>query len=918
MEKKPMSATTKLVLIMVVFSLISTVIGMYVDWLWFDSVHFASVYVTILTNKVILYLLLFALAFAVIWFNLQFTRKHMSEEPPRPTDPDRQVIYLDQEGPPNLWKLFMRGRASQWFFILGSLFGAFVVSSSAAGQWLVVQQFFKRVPVGLADPLFGMDIGFYFFNLHFYEYVYSTLMLLLVLVLILVGVVYALNASSDLLLGDWRQFTVAKSHIAILLALILILKAWGYHLDAFGVLLSSQGIVFGATYSDIHANLPAYRMLSVVSLMVAAVILINIFVKRINWVLISLATWMVVAVVMGSIYPAAVQKLVVQPNEFNKEKPYIQNAIDFTRAAYALDRADIRPFNNNYQLDITKPENQATINNIRLWDWQPLMVTYQNLQQLRSYYVFNDVDVDRYTINGQYRQIMVAGREIDQNALPDTAKTWINQRLMYTHGYGVLASPVNEIAQEGFPNFLIKDIPPQVDPSFKLTRPEIYFGERTNNWVMVNTNQQEFDYPMGDKNMYSVYQGEDGIKIKSWPRRLLLSWYLKDYKMLLSTDINNNSQLLMRRIITQRVQAIAPYLQYDADPYMVMNDDGRMYWILDGYTTSKMFPYSKPYPGGNGNNYIRNAVKVTCDAYSGEMHFYIADDSDPIIKTYSKIFPGLYYPLSDMPAGLQKHLRYPVDVFSVQVATYSTFHMLDPNVFYNNEDPWLIPKEMVNDKQQDMEPYYTIMRLPDSSQPEYVLMMPFTPKNRPNMVGWMAGRMDGENYGKLMVYEFDKQSTIYGPEQIESRINQDTVISQQLTLWDQKGSRVYRGNMMVIPFDTSVLYVEPIYLQAESSKLPELKRIIVGFGNTIVMDSNLEGALNQIFSHGGKTAAGQTATTAPAQPGAVDTVQTLTRQAREFYDLAQQKLQAGDWTGYGDNLNKLNDTIKRLEALTQQ
>ncbi len=911
-----MRSGTKLLLLLVTLGVLSLLIGLYVQWLWFESVDYSSVFVTILSNQVLLYLFLFVVSFLLFYTNLRFTRRHLGDKDSQENGEDRDVIYLDQT-PLSPWRELLQGPMGKWLLLGLSLFGALLVSAAGSGKWLTVQQFIHRVPVGLTDPVFQRDLGFYFFNLKFYHDVYAILMLALVLVTIIVGLIYALNASADLLLGDWRQFTAAKSHMAVLVALILIVKAWGYRLAAFGILFSPSGIVWGATYADVHASLPAFQTLIVVSLLVAAVILANLWVRKIHWIAISIGVWLVVAVVMGSVYPSVVQKLVVQPNEFNRETPYIQNAIKYTRSAYALDKAEIKPFTNTYTLDINKPENEGIISNIRLWDWQPLMVTFQNLQQLRSYYVFNDVDVDRYTINGEYRQVMVAAREIDQNQLPEIAKTWINQTLMYTHGYGILMSPVTEIAQEGFPRFLIQDVPPRTEDGIVITRPEVYFGERTHNTVIVNTQQPEFDYPMGEKNVYSTYEGQNGIKVGSWPRRLVLSWALRDYKMVLSSDINSSSQILMKRQINERVRTIAPYLQFDRDPYIVLNEDGKLYWILDAYTFTNYYPYSEPYPGGNGKNYIRNAVKVTCDAYTGEMHFYIADQADPIIKTYAAIFPGVYKSLDEMPEGLRSHVRYPEDLFRAQVSMYRNFHMMDPNVFYNKEDPWLIPKEVVGDQQVEMEPYYIIMRLPDEEKPEYILMMPFTPKNRPNMIGWMAARMDGENYGKLLVYEFGKQETIFGPEQLESRITQDTVIAQQLTLWDQRGSRVYRGNLIVIPFDNAVLYVEPIYLQAENSQLPELKRVIAAFGNSIVMETDLEQALQRLF--GERTVSAEVEAT-PGQPPdkPQGTVSDLARQAREVYDQAQQRLQAGDWAGYGDSINRLNEVILRLEEQSRQ
>lgn len=914
---RPMKSSTKIFLLLVILAVLSTLAGLYVKWLWFDSVHYANVFTIMISNQVVLYLILFAVSFLFFYLNLSFTRRHLGDtERPENTEEGRGIIYLDQI-PFSPWRQFLTGPMGKWLFLGLAVFAGLLVAASGSGKWLDVQQYLHRVPVGIADPIFNRDLGFYFFNFSFYQDLYAILMLTLVLTILMVGVIYVINASADLLTGDWKQFTTAKSHLGILLALILILKAWGYRLDAFGVLFSPAGIVWGATYADVHATLPSYLSLVVITLIVALIILVNLWIKKVKWILWSLGAWLVIAVVMGSIYPSAVQKLVVQPNEFNRETPYIEHSIKYTRSAYALDKAEIKPFTNSYTLDLKKPENQGIIANIRLWDWQPLMVTFQNLQQLRSYYVFNDVDVDRYTINGQYRQVMVAAREIDQAQLSDDAQTWVNQTLMYTHGYGLLMSPVNEIAQEGFPRFFIQDIPPRTEEGITVNRPEIYFGERTNNTVVVNTKQQEFDYPMGDKNIFSTYQGEDGIKVNSWGRRLVLGWVMKDYKMLLSSDITNDSQVLMGRQINQRVHTIAPYLQFDQDPYVVLNDDGKLYWILDAYTTTSYYPYSEPYPGGNGNNYIRNSVKVTIDAYSGEIRFYIADAEDPIIKTYAAIFPGVYQSLDEMPTGIKSHVRYPEDLFKAQAAIYRNFHMLDPNVFYNKEDPWLIPKEVVDNQPVEMEPYYIIMRFPDEEQPEYVLMMPFTPKNRPNMIGWMAARMDGDNYGKLLVYEFNKQETIFGPEQIEARITQDTVISQQLTLWNQSGSRVYRGNLIVIPFDNAVLYVEPIYLQAENSKLPELKRVVVCFGNSIVMEPSLDQALMRLFGeNAGQPAKPSTPSDQP--PTEQDTLTSLAKQAREFYDQAQKKLQSGDWAGYGESLNQLNDVLRRLEALTQQ
>ncbi|HWP98302.1 MAG TPA: UPF0182 family protein [Syntrophomonadaceae bacterium] len=899
----------RLFVLLVAFGVFSIFAGYYTDWLWFRSVNYQNVFTTILYNKMSTYAAVFLFTFLLFYLNLQLTRRHMSDSGrPRRTEEGRDIIYLEQQF--SVWRDFLEGPRARWIFLLISLIAAFLISSVSSGEWLTVQQFLKRVSVGISDPLFHRDLGFYFFNLGFYQFVYQTLMSSLVLLIITVCVVYGVGASASLIGGNWKSYSLPKGHIGILLVVFFLLKAWGYWLNFFEILYSPSGVIYGAGYTQIYADLVAYKAMLVISLAIAVIIVINLFSKRIKWILYAVGVWLVVAVVMQGLYPSIVQKLVVQPDEFNKEKPYIENAIKFTRQAYNLDQAASKEFNISFDLNIDDPANRTTLDNIRLWDWQPLKTTYQNLQQLRSYYVFDDVDIDRYTVDNKYRQIMLSAREIDQSELPAQAQTWINQRLMYTHGYGVVASPVNEIAQEGFPNFFIKDIPPRSSTSLVVTRPEIYFGERTSSYVIVNSKQQEFDYPAGDQNKYTTYQGKNGIPVGSFGRRLMFSWILKDYKMLISSEVDANSQVLMNRNVKSRIQKIAPYLRYDNDPYIVIAPDGRLYWMLDAYTYANRYPYSQPYDQ-YGNNYIRNSVKVVCDAYTGEMNFYMADASDPLIQVYSKIFPGLYKPLDQMPEGLKPHIRYPEDMFSVQAGMFSTFHMTDPYVFYNKEDAWVIPTQTTGDKQAAMTPYYLLLRLPGDSNPEYMLMLPFTPKGRLNMVSWMGVRMDGNNYGKMLVYTFPKQETVFGPQQIDARLNQDTTISQQLTLWSQSGSKVYRGGLLVVPLNTSILYIEPLYLQAENSQMPELKRVIVGYGDRIVMEANLTDALVSLFGKGANQ---------PAQPPApqgtgtqTSSVKDLVKLARQYYDQANQALKDGNWASYGENLSKLNGVLSQLE-----
>ncbi|MEQ8236814.1 MAG: UPF0182 family protein [Syntrophomonadaceae bacterium] len=901
----------KIALLIIFLGIFSTIAGYYVDWLWFKSLALESVFSTTLLNRIGLVTVVFVLSGLFIWSNLNLTNRHKSPEPIAEEIPPEGEGRIFRSQDLLEWLKLIQGANTKWAFIVLSIIGAYMVSGALGDKWLTVQQFLNRVTFGIADPVFGMDIGFYFFNVTFYRFVYGILMGLLVLTLVLVGGIYFLRASTDFIL-DWDTPSFAKNHMAALLAVIFVLKAWDYRLKSFDILFSSHGVIYGATYADIFARLLAYKVLIFMALLLAVLIGANFYTKKFRWIIYGIGTWLVVAIVMGGIYPFMIQKFVVQPNEFNKEKPYIEAGIKFTQMAYELDEVDEREFKIDYKLNLEAiKDNQETINNIRLWDWEPLLDTYKSLQELRPYYVFNDVDIDRYVIDGRYRQVMLAAREMEQENLSSQAKTWINQRLMFTHGYGVVMSPVTEIAQEGFPLFFLKDIPPQFATDIKITRPEIYFGERSDTYVIVSTNQQEFDYPMGEINMYTTYQGDNGIKIESWPRRLMLSWVLQDYKMLFSSDITNSSQILMNRNILDRVKKIAPYLGYDADPYLVISSEGRLFWMMDGYTYSDRYPYSQPYDR-NGNNYVRNAVKVVCDAYSGQMVFYVADSTDPLIQTYQKIFPELYKPISEMPEDIRKHVRYPEDLLSIQADIYRSYHMGDPGVFYNKEDQWIIPSELIAGQEQQIDPYYIIMRLPGETDAEYILMLPYTPSGRPNMIAWMCARMDGLNYGKKVVFRFPKQETVYGPMQIESRINQDTEISRQLTLWNQKGSQVRRGNLVIIPINNSILYIEPLYLQAEASQMPELKRIIAAYGNKVVMEETLDKALTSIFG------SGQTGVvpTTPSAPVGTN-VQQLTQQARQYYDQAMESLKSGDWTGYGENLDKLNNAIKDLEALTR-
>ncbi|QGT99315.1 Hypothetical protein SYNTR_0722 [Candidatus Syntrophocurvum alkaliphilum] len=917
------SSIVKIITLILAISIISIFASLYVDWLWFQSIDFESVFTITVLTKVGLYTIVFLLSFLFLYLNLSIVRKNLKPpERPSHTDDGREIFYLNREEPQQSpFTEILTNKNVKWLLIGISIFGALLISSASLDKWLVVQQFFNKVTFGALDPIFNKDISFYLFDLTFYQFIYGTLMFTLILTVLTVGVLYFLNSSSEIFFADFKEFTFAKKHIAVLVSIIFLIQAWGYYLAAYSILYSPSGLVFGATYTDVNAKLLAYRVLLVIVIILALIILFNVFKERLTWVVAGIGVWVAVAIILGSIYPSVIQNMVVNPNEFNRERPYLDNAIEFTRMAYGLDEVERKRFDIDYDLTMEDIENNpATINNIRLWDWEPLTETYRSLQELRTYYVFDNIDIDRYTIDGEYRQVMLSARELEQEDLPDNAKTWINQRLMYTHGYGVTASPVNEVAPDsGFPNFILSDIPPVSTTDLTVNRPEIYFGERTNNDVIVNTEQPEFHYPMGEQNAYTFYEGDKGVKLESFFKQLAVAWTQRDYRILLSSDITNDSQILMNRNIQDRVNKIAPYLRYDRDPYIVISDEGHLYWMWDAYTVTNKFPYSEPFDGNN-NNYIRNSVKVVVNAYTGETNFYIADDSDPIIQTYSNIFPDLYKPLSEMPEYLQNHLRYPVDMFNIQAEKYRHFHMTDTQVFYNKEDAWIIPNEISGGQERKMEPYYTIMRLPEEDQEEYILMLPYTPQARPNMTAWMCARMDGDNYGNLLVYDFPRGETVYGPMQIESRINQNTAISQQLALWDQRGSRTFRGNLLVIPIENSILYVEPLYLQAATSEIPELKRVFVAYGNSIVMEPTLDKALERIFGDRERPAPEMPEDMPEDMPEEAivgdetfESVQDLAQRASRIYEEANQALRQGDWSRYGDRMDELNDVLRRLE-----
>ena len=876
--------------------------SIYVDLLWYDSLGFSSIYVTGLTTRLWLFVAGFVGFFALSWINLLVAQR--LAPPPRvfaPLAPELAVLR----------------RFTSLILLLGTLFLSLIFGSIAMGEWSSVLRLFNASAFPTTDPIFGQNIGFYVFTLPIYRFLQFWLIGALALAFLTTLGVYILNYSVQQFTLSLNQFS--KAHLSVLAALLALLFAVGYWLDAFDLLYSERGAAFGASYADVVASLPALRILLIVAVLFAVLLLMNI--PRRGWGLpgLGLGIWIAAIVLVGTIYPAFVQRFQVEPNEFEKERQYIAADIRMTREAFGLDRVFEQPFSAQKELSYQDVlANQDTITNVRLWDHRPLLSVFNQRQAIRLYYDFNDVDIDRYTVDGKYRQVMLGPRELFPERLATQAQTWVNLRLQFTHGYGTVVSPVNEVDPDGLPILWEKDVPPT--GKFTIERPEIYYGERTTDYVIVGTKTPEFDYATTeDQPVYSTYEGTSGVILDSALKRFIFSWEFGDANLVLSEQLTNGSRILFHRQIQERVRRIAPFLMLDRDPYLVIAD-GKLFWVQDAYTATDNYPYSVRH--SSGFNYIRNSVKVVTDAYDGSLTFYIADPDDPLIKTYQAVYPALFAPLSEMPQSIRSHLRYPEDLFMVQAQMYRTYHMTDPQVFYNREDLYNMPMEIYGDAQQPMQAYYLIMRLPGQQNPEFLLLLPFTPTGqRNNMIAWLAARSDGENYGKLIAYRFPKDRFINGPMNIEALISNDPNISSQFTLWNQAGSQVIRGNLLVIPIADSILYVEPVFLQAEQAPVPELKRVVVAMGDRIAMEATFADALNSVFGRKGappEVSPGAPAPGAPAGAPVPAELSGLVKEAQEHYNRAQQYLRAGDFARYGDEIKALETTLNRMAELTGQ
>jgi len=871
--------------------------GIYTEVLWFKSLGYSSVFWKRLLWSWGLFLVFGALSLLFIWLNAGVVKKFTGYRPLG-------------------WQIHFK--LVDWASIAFFVFFSIGMGSSMARRWEDILMFLNQVSSGVSDPIFSRDASFYLFSLPVYNFLSGWFLRLVIVTLISIGVLYRFyTRRSYVLSGDRIISPIAGKgiiHSSIIGVVLMAILMWRTFLKIYGLLYSGRGVVFGASYTDVKAQIVAYKIYIAILAIVALAILFSSLTRRWKPILWALGAWFVGWVVVVNVYPAIVQQFSVKPSELDKEAPYIKNNIKYTRLAYKLDVVEEKPFEFDTLTFEKIEKNRAIIDNIRLWDWRALRSTYKQIQEIRLYYEFDEVDIDRYTLGGRYRQVMLAPRELPVKQLPARSKTWINEHFKYTHGYGLCMNAVNEFTAEGLPNLLIKDMPPvSTYPEIEVKRPEIYYGERTDEHVYVKTTTQEFDYPKGDENVYTTYQGNGGVTIGSWIRKFAFAWRFDGIRVLLSEYLKPESRIMFHRQIRERVTTIAPFLVYDEDPYMVVGD-GRLWWIWDAYTVSENYPYSERYRGYpdrlSSINYIRNSVKVVIDAYNGDVTFYIFDEEDPIIRTWRRIFPKLFRDGSEMPSSLMKHIRYPEDFFKIQAYMYSIYHMRDPQVFYNKEDLWETAQEVYFSATQRVLPYYVIVRLPGEEREEFVQIIPLTPTKKHNMIAWMAARCDGDRYGKILVYKFPKEKLIYGPMQIEARIDQNREISEKLTLWGQLGSRVIRGNLLVIPVENSLIYVEPLYIQAEQAQMPELKQVIVAYGDRIVWDESFDGALRRLFL-------GRTEVKKAAAPGMEEreiSLKELIRSATRHFRRYQELTGQGKFVEAAKELEMLGDRLKELRS----
>ncbi len=830
--------------------------------------------------------------------------------------------------------------------------GALIGFIWGISNWSVILKFFYGASTGTTDPILGRDTGFYLFTLPFLDAVYALLLLfslLSVISILAAGYLRFQDQELEFRSAEEDRNTEKRLYHSVIISLVFLIFVLGYgkFVNRYHLLYSSWGAVTGAGWTDVHIRLPAYWVAAATSVIAGLFLLLPAAREKLTSLLESknirrriseittpavvFASMLILWFLALTVVPGLFQWLRVEPNEITFEKPYISNNIEFTRLGFGLDKVEVReyPASEKFTKE-TVQENQKIFDNIRLWDWRALDAVYKQFQEIRLYYEFVDVDIDRYTIQDAYRQVMIAAREMELDNLPEQSQTFVNKRFKYTHGNGITLNTVHDFTPDGLPNLLVKDIPPvSKHPSLEVSQPRIYYGELTLSHVIVNSEEEELDYPSGEKNVYIRYDGDGGVQIRNLWRKFLFGWKFDGTRLFLSSYPREESRIMFHRQIRERVQTLAPFLKFDKDPYIVLSE-GNLYWIIDGYTTSSSFPYSEPISGREsieyrnnrnggylmsdvggplaGINYIRNSVKVVLDAFEGTVDFYVFEPDDPIIRVWKSIFPNLFKEKNAMPESLMDHIRYPVDMLLIQGLVYAKYHMSDPTVFYNQEDLWVRATEKYYDHVQPVEPYYVMWELPESDEPEFVLILPFTPKNRQVLIGWIAGMCDPGNYGRFLAYKFPKEKRILGPQQVETKIDQDRVLSGQLTLWDQRGSNVIRGNVLAIPIGETLLYVEPIYLQAETAAYPELRLVALMHGDTLSYAETFDKALQGLLE-------GVKPETLPAAGAPPASLESLIQQADQSFQNYLNSLGQKKFNDAAEALQKLQQALDRLSEM---
>lgn len=905
MNRRRAPVLTVVAIAAVIFIVIPAGSGFLVDLWWFREIGFQVVFLKELLARTLLFLIAGGVAFASLQLTLRIAQRGVV--------PDPVLIHVGESAPPLDVSRAAHRLRSPLAIVLGLLFGL-----GATASWDTVLQWMHRTPFGVTDPVFGRDVGYYVFTLPLISLVLGLLSTLAVLALISTLPVYFFRGDVVIAPRRLRIEPAAGMHLAVLLAIAFVLTALRlWFVDSAALLYSTTGPLVGASYTDLHATLPALRLSAVLALVVAVMVIVGGAREKLGWYgFLAIGGYFIVAIIGRGVVPTIMQKFVVAPTELTRERPYLASHIAATRQAWGIDQVESRDLVGEQNLTMAALKSNApTIDNVRLWDRAPLLRTFGQLQEIRTYYDFVSVDDDRYWIDGKYRQVLLSPRELNAGSLP--TRTFINEHLTFTHGMGLTMSPVNQVTTQGLPVLLVKDLPPSTTGTLKVSRPQIYFGELANDFVFTGTQQREFDFPSGEENIYTAYAGAGGVPVGNVLRRAILAMHFGSSKILLSGDITDSSRILYHRNIVDRIKTALPFLRLDRDPYLVVADDGTLKWIQDAYTETSRYPYSFQAP--DNSTYMRNSVKVIVDAYDGTISAYISAPNDPLIQTWAKVFPGVFQPLDSLRADLRAHLRYPDELFRMQATLYTTYHMDDPEEFYHREDQWQVP---IVTRPDEAVPFmrHIIMRLPDEPKAEYIYMAPFTPRGKDNLAAWMVARNDGDNYGMLRVYRFPRQSLVFGPRQIENRINQDTEIAREVSLWDQRGSEVIRGDLLVIPIEEALLYVQPLYLQAEGGRIPELKRVLVAYGDQVVMRETLDQALQALFAGGGDGpitqsvaafAAGDS-TAAPATAAASTQVQQLAIEARRRYQAALEAQRQGDWARYGEEIKRLGELLERM------